>query len=171
MTALEFQQRKFTFKLFAEYFVENIKINCVVKPLQRIYSRRFYDDKLMQMRNLPSNTIGNDIAKMLDDDNLRLIPKFGNHDLKHLILEYRMTTQDEIKMQAYLLGNGSRRFSCYLFLLSGILFPSMWKEYCQEYKKGKSSPLILQLSIEDCMKLQTNDMRKKYKINKPRVGI
>lgn len=165
MIAVELQQRTFTIKSFAEHFVENIKINCVIKPLQRIYGRRLYDDKLMQMRNLPIHTVGNDIAKMLDENNLKLIPKFEEHDLKHLILEYGMTAQDEIKMQAYLFGNGNRRVSCVLFLLSGILFPSLWKEYYQEYKKGKSSPSISQLSIEDCMKLQTNDIRKRYKMN------
>jgi len=165
MIALEFQQRNFTIKSFAEHFVENIKINCVIKPLQSIYSKRFYEDKLMQMRNLPSNTIGNDLAKMLDENSLKLIPKFESHDLKHLILGYSMTAQEEIKMQAYLLGNGSRKFSCVLFLLSGILFPSMWKQYYQEYTKGKSAPSIIQLSIEDCMELPTNDMRKKYKIS------
>jgi len=165
MIALSFQQRKFTIKSFAEHFVEDIKINCVIKPLQKIYSKRFYDDKLMQMRNLPINTVGNDIAKMLDENNLKLIPKFEEHDLKHLILEYGMTAQEEIKMQAYLFGNGNRRVSCVLFLLSGILFPSLWKEYYQEYKKGKSAPSISQLTIEDCISLQTNDMKKRYKIN------
>ena len=165
MIALEFQQRKISFKSLAEHLVDSIKSNCVIKPLQRIYSQRLYDDKLMQMRNLPSNTIGNDIAKMLDENNLKLIPKSEDHDLKHLILEYGMATQDEIKMQAYLLGNGSRKLTCVLFLLSGILFPSLWKEYYQEYKKGKKSPSILKLSLEDCMKLQTNDMRKKYRIS------
>ena len=165
MTALEFQQRKVSFKLFAEHLIDSIKVNCVIKPLQRIYNQQFYDDQLMQMRNLPSNTIGNDLAKMLDENNLKLIPTSENHDLKHLILGYGMTTQEEIKMQAYLLGNGSRKLTCVLFLSSGLLFPSLWKEYYQAYKKGKIAPSILKLSLEDCMKLQTNDMRKKYKIN------
>jgi len=165
MITLKLPQKKISIKEIKEKFVESIKIYGVIKPLQKKYGNKHFEDKLKEMRHLPKDTIGNDLAKILDLNNLKLIPKFENHDLKHLVLGYGMTTQDEIKMQAYLLGNGSRKLTCILFLLSGILFPSLWKEYYQEYQKGKSSPSILKLSLEDCMRMQTHDMRKKYIIN------
>ena len=72
--------------------------------------------------------------------------------MKHLLLGYGITkAQEEIKMQAYLFGNGNYSFSCILFLLSGILFPSLWNKFYKEYRKGKKAPSILELSIDDCM--------------------
>ena len=163
MAILKLQQKEISIKTISEDFIEFVKVYGVIKPLQIIYGGSFYDNKLIQMRNLPKNTIGYDMAKMLNDNNLKLIPKFENHDLKHLVLGYDMTTQDEIKMQAYLFGNGNRSISCILFLLSGMLFPNMWSEYYNEYSKGKFSPSILSLSLDDCIHLQSNKIKEQYK--------
>ena len=163
MITLKIQQMKSQNRTPVESFVENLKVYGVIKPLQKAYDAEGYDEKkLDQMRNLPKQTVGSDIAKMLDKHGLKLIPKFENHDLKHLILGYGMTTQEEIKMQAYLFGNGQRTLSCILFLLSGVLFPSSWREYYQDYKKGKNAPSILKLSIDDCMEQPTDEVRKEY---------
>ena len=149
-----------------ESFIESIKVFFVIKPLQKLfYNEGFYEQKLIAMRNLPPNTVGNDLAKILDANELQLIPKYEAHDLKHLILGYEMTTRDEIRMQAYLFGNGNYRLSCILFLSSGILLPSRWEDFYSEYKKGKNAPSIINLSFDECIEKRTQDLRKKYVVS------
>ena len=150
-------------KNISEQLIEFIKINFVIKPLQEFSDKKFYYKKLELLRSLPSNTVGNDIAQMLDKHNLEIIPQFENHDLKHLILGYGMTTKEEIEMQAYLFGNGNRTIPCILFLLSGILLPSSWSAFLTAFEKGKNAPSILQLSLDDCMRIKTKDVQQKYK--------
>ena len=164
MLPLEIQQPKSILQPFLENMVEALKIYGVVKPLQKMYGNQSYTEKLAEMRNLPSGTIGKEVAQMLDDNNLTLIPKFETHDLKHLVLGYDMTTQDEIKMQAFLFGNGNRSIACLLFLSSGILFPGMWNTYRQEYKKGTLAPSILDLSLDESMALSSEQLKSKYQV-------
>ena len=148
----------------AESIIEIAKVYGVIKPLQFVHSSAQYSAKLEAMRSLPSGTIGSSIAEMLDNEGLKLIPRFEDHDLKHLILGYGMSTIDELRMQAYLFGNGNRSISCMLFLSSALLLPSSWNTLYTDFKKGKNSPSILRLSIDDCMREPIEVIRKHYKI-------
>lgn len=146
-----------------EKFVESIKVYLVIKPLQYIY-RSSSEKRFELYESSPEKSIGNDLYKMLDKHTLKLIPKFEDHDLKHLVLDYGMSSIEEIKMQAYLFGNGSKSIFCLLFLASGILFPRAWFSFYEEYKKGKEAPSIQNLSIDDCMKERTETIRMIYSL-------
>lgn len=141
----------------------NLKSNLIIKPMHWLFYNDQYDLKLFKMSQMPKGTIGKDIADMLIKGNMKLIPKFENHDLKHLILGFQMTPTDEVKMQAYLFGNGNRTIFCILPLLTGIFHPSLWEEYYQAYKNGKKAPCILNLSIEECIHQNTSDIIKQYR--------
>ena len=117
---------------------------------------------MQAMRAMTVGTIGNDISKMLTRHNLTVIPKFESHDLKHMVLGYGMSSIDEIRMQAYLLGNGNYSIFCVLFLASGILFPGKFSAFYRAYKMGRIAPSILHLSIDDCMMLKTTVIKSKY---------
>ena len=138
-------------KKIAENIIEFLKMFLVIKPMQFLHNPVYYAEKLELLRKMPSNTVGSDLAKMLDRGHLKLIPRFEEHDLKHLILDYGMTSEEEIRMQAFLLGNGNYSIFCILFLISGILLPSSWNIFYQDYKLGQCSPSILNLSISECM--------------------
>lgn len=100
---------------------------------------------------------------MLNENNLDVIPYYEDHDLKHLVLGYGMTSVEEIRMQAFLFGNGNRSFSCILFLLSGIILPSAWNQFYLDFKKGKNAPDILNLTLEDCMNISLSDLKNRFK--------
>lgn len=142
--------------------IESLKIYLLIKPLQYFCKSNCYEEKLAFMRQLPKGTIGSDLALMLDKKELKLIPKFENHDLKHLILNYGMSSKEELRMQAYLFGNGNYSIFCLLFLASAILWPSCWKELYNDYKLGKKSPAINYLKLKDCMLENTEVLKKKY---------
>ncbi|MEN2402482.1 hypothetical protein GKZ90_0022015 [Flavobacterium sp. MC2016-06] len=108
------------------------------------------DTKLANLRTLKKGTVGREVAAILDDNNYRLIPKFENHDLKHIVLEYEMTMQDEIKMQAYLMGNGNYTLPCLLFFSLGIFYPTTWRSLSKEFNLGRKTKSIHSLTLEDC---------------------
>lgn len=146
---------------FRERIVEELKIWLVIKPLQSVY-KHSATQHLHQLKACPNGTVGNEVYQLLNDNNLSVIPKFENHDLKHLILGYGMTSIEEIRMQMYLLGNGNYSIFCLLFAASGILFPKEWNNFYKDYKKGKKAPSILHLYINDCMKEKTVDVKTIY---------
>lgn len=146
----------------AEILIEFLKIYLVIVPLQILFKRRLKKSRTL-LENCSKNTIGSDILKMLEENNLDVIPFYEEHDLKHLVLNYGMTSEEEIKMQAFLFGNGDRSTSCLLFLFSGIIMPSAWSKFYKEYKRGKLSPDISNLKLEKCKNLSTANLKYKYR--------
>lgn len=103
--SLQFQ---LSFIMTLDYFINTrpkqikaIKVTgWTISALELMYGSATLDLKLIHLRTLKHGTVGREIAEMLDHRNYRLIPKFENHDLKHIILDYEMTMKDEIRMQA-----------------------------------------------------------------------
>ena len=115
-----------------------------------------------KLRALPENSTGKVVSDMLDRYNFRLIPKFPNHDLKHVILDYEMNINDEIRMQAYLVGNGNYTLPCLLFLSLGILKPKLWNELIKHFRQGKESNSIFELKLEEVMHIPLMEVKAKF---------
>lgn len=139
-----------------------IKIYLVVKPLQFFFARKSHEQMLERMRSFPESTVGSDLAKMLDDRGLKLIPGFQKHDLNHLILGYDMTPEEELCMQAYLIGNGHWQLQCVLFLSSACLLPGLWSTLWDHYHLGRQSEPLSSLRMEECLDRNTEQIRRQY---------
>ena len=139
-----------------------IKICCVIKPLQLLVARNCYSQKMAHMRSLPAHTVGHDLAHMLDSRGLKLIPGFAKHDLDHLILGYGMDPEEELCMQAYLIGNGRWQLQCFLFLSSAVLLPGLWGTLCAHYQLGRQSPALTSLTFDGCLTQNTDQLRRQY---------
>ena len=134
----------------------------IIWLLELLYGKDSLDSKLDCLRTLEQGTVGREIAKMLDSRQYRLIPKFENHDLKHIVLDYNMTMKDEIRMQAYLVGNGNLTLPCLIFLSLGVFHPEIWTDLPREYKQGKLSKSIHFLTLDNCMDRQLIEIKKEY---------
>lgn len=108
-----------------------------------------YEQKVSELRKLENGTLGKEIAECLDKHNLTLVPKYESHDLKHVLLNYKMTTEDEIRMQAFMIGNGNYSIPSFAILIFGaILLPDLWRTFYSDFKKGKKSIGISEWTIE-----------------------
>jgi hypothetical protein len=108
-----------------------------------------YKRKVSDLRKLENGTLGKEIAKCLDNHNLTLVPKYESHDLKHVLLNYQMTAEDEIRMQAFMVGNGNYSIPSFAILIFGaILLPDLWLTFYSDLKKGKNSIGISEWTIE-----------------------
>lgn len=134
----------------------------IICVLESIHGKSKLDYKLVKLRSLKKGSVGREVAEMLDGKGYRLIPKFENHDLKHIVLEYEMTMKDEIRMQAYLVGNGNRTLPCLIFLSLGIFYPIIWKDLFKEYKNGKSTNSIHYLTLDNCMSKSLQEIRLEF---------
>lgn len=134
--------------------------NLSVSLIENFSDMDIYKGKVDKLREHPKGTLGFDIAKCLDDHNLTLVPKYESHDLKHVLLEYDMTPVGEIRMQAFMLGNGNYTIPCFTILLFGVLLlPDEWNTLYKDFKLGRKSQSVSKWIIEEYASFETVDLR------------
>lgn len=170
MSARPTNRRISCVRAFPGNVTKYIKICCVIKPLQLLIARSSCRQKMAYMRSLPVHTVGHDLAHMLDSKGLKLIPGFAKHDLNHLILGYGMNPEEELCMQAYLIGNRHWQPQCFLFLSSAVLLPGLWGTLWAHYKAGKQSESLSSLTLDDCLDQNTDQLRRRYAPSFTRFG-
>tara|TARA_B110000211_G_C14022845_1_gene528468 strand:- start:369 stop:839 length:471 start_codon:yes stop_codon:yes gene_type:complete len=108
-----------------------------------------YHDKVSKIRKLENGTVGKAIADSLDNSKMTLIPKYESHDLKHVLLDYNMTEEGEIRLQAFMVGNGNYSItSCGILIFGVVLLPELWSTLLADFKKGKASVPLAEWTIE-----------------------
>jgi len=149
-----------TLKLLPRTIIKK-SFNLSVRTIEQFYDMTPYNEKVKELRKMPKNTLGNDIAKCLDDNHLSLVPNFESHDLKHVLLKFKMTPVDEIRMQAFMLGNGNYSILCFVILLFGaLLLPAKWPVFYRDYLRGRHTSPISSWTIDDYAHRNTNELRR-----------
>ena len=124
------------------------------------------ESKVEELRKLPNGTIGKEIANCLNENKLNLIPNFESHDLKHVLLDFKMTPIDEIRMQAFMLGNGNYTFPCFAILTFGaLLLPNYWVKFYADFKRGRNTKPISNWNIENYAEKKLLESREIIKLN------
>src|SRR3954466_9334517 len=95
--------------------------NLSVWTIEQFYDIAVYEQKSKQLQELPDGTLGKEIGNCLERNGLRLVPNYESHDLKHVLLDFKMTPVDEIRMQAFMLGNGNYSFPSFAIFIFGAL--------------------------------------------------
>ena len=106
------------------------------KPQKFSYSK----EELYQMQD---GTLGRDLVKMLDENNLELLPYYVKHDIKHILLEYDTTGEGEVCLQCFMLGNGHLSFPVAATVGFGLFtMPEYWPLFFKAFKRGRRSAQI-----------------------------
>lgn len=120
-----------------------------VKTIERFSHMEPYHKKVADLRTLERGTLGNEIAQCLDAHRLSLVPKYESHDLKHVLLDYKMTAEDEIRLQAFMIGNGNYSVVSFaIFSFGALLLPDLWSTFAKDFKKGRQTIPISRWTIE-----------------------
>ncbi|SEW45718.1 hypothetical protein SAMN05428988_6105 [Chitinophaga sp. YR573] len=131
-----------------------------VWTIEQFYDIALYEEKARQLNELPDGTLGKEIAACLKRNNLRLVPGFESHDLKHVLLGFEMTAVHEIRLQAFMLGNGNLTIPSFSVFIFGALFlPELWYTFCQDFKNGYSAKPISSWTIEDFAHCEITTLR------------
>lgn len=146
--------------------------NLSVWVIEKFHDMKVYEDKVNQLRGLEQGTLGKDIADCLDKHNLRLVPRYESHDLKHVLLDYKMTPIDEIRMQAFMLGNGNVSIpSVAIFIYGFILLPHRWNQFLKDFKLELFSESIKTWTVEQLAGRQTKELREHVINTKQQVDV
>lgn len=108
-------------------------------PLLRIIRRpQVFPYTAAQLFAFPAGTVGYDLAHFLQRKNLKLLPHYAKHDIKHILLQYDTTDEGEVCLQCFMLGNGHISFPVAATVLYGMLtMPEYWKKFRVAYRRGK----------------------------------
>lgn len=121
-----------------------------VRLLRLFYNTESLTIRTSQLSSLPKGTLGHAVSRCLTEHKLKLVPNFESHDLKHVLLGYDMTPEDEIRLQAYMIGNGNYSLPSFLiFFFGAILLPEMLPTFYRDYCKGRHSLKISEWTLED----------------------
>ena len=131
-----------------------------VWSIEQFHDIALYEQKARQLQELPEGTLGKDIGNCLEKNGLRLVPNYESHDLKHVLLDFRMTPVDEIRMQAFMLGNGNYSIPSFAIFVFGALFlPDLWTTFYRDFANGLNSKPISTWTIEEYAHCQTTTLR------------
>ena len=88
-------------------------------------------------------SLGNDLAGFLALKNLKLLPYYAKHDIKHILLEYDTTDEGEVCLQCFMLGNGHLSFPVAATVLYGAFtMPEYWSKFKIAYNRGRQAAPI-----------------------------
>ena len=128
--------------------------------INKVQPSKHLQAKAVALDQLPEGSLGKAIAQSLKTNKLHFVPKFESHDLKHTLLGFDMTPLDEIRLQAFMLGNGNWTIpSIAIFIFGAILLPSKWNLFLRDYKAGKQAIPIKDWSIEDYAERDLEELR------------
>lgn len=100
-----------------------------------------YDSQ--QLRQFPQGSVGRGLLQMLEERNLKLLPHYAKHDIKHLLLQYDTTAEGEVCLQCFMLGNRHLSFPVIITVLFGFLaMPEYWSKFLKAYTRGKNCTAI-----------------------------
>lgn len=131
------------YQLLARKLIVHARTSFLIPIFRRLYGVADSSVQLRYLEQLPVGTLGRGVADILRENHLQLIPHYENHDLKHVLLGYAMTPEDELKLKAFMLGNGDWSFTCVGFLLLAVLTPEVWPALRRHYQRGRRTQSIV----------------------------
>lgn len=116
----------------------------IALPILKVVRRpQLFPYNRQQLLQMQEGTMGNALIKMLDDNNLALLPYYAKHDIKHILLGYDTTDKGEVCLQCFMLGNGHISFPVFITVVFGfVAVPEHWGSFTEAYRRGRRSTPI-----------------------------
>ncbi|GAA4357362.1 hypothetical protein GCM10023185_22010 [Hymenobacter saemangeumensis] len=133
------QPRLNAYQRLARQVVVHARTSFLIPIFRRLYGTEQAQTQLSYLQSLPEGTLGRGVADCLQQHQLQLIPQYEDHDLKHVVLGYDMTPEDELKLKAFMLGNGDWSITCLGFLAFAVLTPELWPELRRHFHRGRQT--------------------------------
>lgn len=117
--------------------------NMALPVLRLIRKPKLFPYTAAELKSLESDTLGYELVHFLERKNLKLLPHYAKHDIKHILLEYDTTDEGEVCLQCFMLGNGHISFPVVATVLYGfVTMPEYWKKFRTAYYRGSKSIAI-----------------------------
>ena len=133
-------------KLYSMLTIQRAKLlvfltHSMALPMLRFIRRpEIFPYTAKQLGEFPAGTLGNDLIHFLNKKDLKLLPHYARHDVKHILLQYDTTGEGEVCLQCFMLGNRHISFPVAATVLYGyITMPEYWKIFAKAFRRGKNS--------------------------------
>lgn len=127
----------------------------MVEYTKPIYVRWFkknqkaWNQSTATLKKYPKGSLGKTLGVFLEENDFQLIPKLEDHDVLHVLLNYKTTITGEIKMQFFLLGNRKRSlYALFTAIIGTLLVPEKIKAFLKEFSKGRRYASISKWNFE-----------------------
>ncbi len=117
-----------------------------------------------ELLSLPEHTLGFALGSFLVSQQIDAPPE--NHDAVHVLTNTGTSTTEEIGLQYYLLGNGSRNPQLFLSLFVGTLLrPTQLDYFLAQYQKGKAAHYFHYLDFSSMLTVPVATIRETFRIS------
>jgi len=116
--------------------------------------------KVDTLRRCAAGSLGKEIADILDREGLTLVPGYESHDLKHSLLGFDMTAEGEVRMQAFMIGNGNYSVPSFaIFMFGAVLLPDLWPTFWADFQNGRHAGPISTWTIDRYASMSLTSLR------------
>ena len=114
-----------------------------------------------QLLGFPAGTLGNDLIDYLLRRQLKLLPYYVRHDIKHILLDYDTTDKGEVCLQCFMLGNRHVSFPVIATVFYGMLtMPEYFGSFRKAFLRGRKCDAISDFKWFEILHCYTNDIKK-----------
>lgn len=140
----------------------------IALPILKIVRRKKkFPYSMEQLSTLPFETVGNELWQSLNAENLRLLPYYERHDIKHVVLDYPFTDEGEVSLQFFMLANGRVSFPVLATVIYGLVtMPEYYASFRKAYRRGKEAKDLSSLDWFSIMQQSLTDVRYQFSLAK-----
>ncbi len=94
---------------------------------------------LADLRAFPQGSLGRATAELLDSRGLVFIPNYETHDLRHILYDFPMNLEGEVRMMAFQAGCKAGWKNVFVWICLFVAVPTMperWRKIRQSYQRG-----------------------------------
>ena len=115
---------------------------------------------------MAEGSLGRTYFQYLKSQNIPFKANLIRHDLKHVILGYKMNMPDELRIHAFLLGNRSYNLMAIAYLcLCVMIVPETLNMLKKDFKRGRGTECLKRIKFQDYVHNNLENCRKKFKIS------
>lgn len=111
--------------------------------IRRLKGLPAFPYNLQQLAAMPAGSLGAALVRFLQVHQLKMLPSYEPHDIKHIVLGYAPDEEGEVALQCFMLGNGHRSPAVWLTVLAGLLtMPEYYRSFYKAWQRGRHTPPI-----------------------------
>ena len=135
-------------------------------PALNVFRRGYpWKTSLDSLERMGPESWGAKLEEYLRMRGMNFLPKYQQHDALHVLLNYDTTPVDEVRLQAFMVGNGTASLAGRVLLRIGmILLPECRAQIRIDRDRGASSTAIDWLRIEAEMPNNIAEVRRRWNI-------
>jgi hypothetical protein len=136
------------------------QLNMAVAVLNFFGNKKECKNLMAKMSTLPDCSLGKKLFDIMQANRIELVPWYKEHDLKHVLLGYKMDTLEEMRMQCFMWGNaGFSVFTTIITFFFIIWTPEMWSDAKYHFNAGKLVKNVTEYKLESTIERSLESLR------------